>query len=229
MIHKQQTSCSKHISPCACAPRCVTLALTPTCTRPCWGLVVCVSARWSSWLRAAHLIVPLCSAITHAHKRTTTSHATTSHSQIRKWREALEHALRQRRKLIVGESPAQAHAGSDWRHACMHVRMYACTYLCMYVPMQVFMDAVLKGTYTPTYAFGSHVYNLVHTYTCTCVHTNTHRHDFVFAKYLRTRVGMCLQHTYNDKNTHTHTHTHTHAHIRTYIHAHQQTIITQQG
>ena len=58
-----------------------------------------------------------CSMLSHhtcTHKRAPKSHATTTLSQLLKRREALEHARRQRRQLIVGENPAEALAGSDW-------------------------------------------------------------------------------------------------------------------
>ena len=53
----------------------------------------------------------------------------------------MEHALRQRRQLIVVETPAQAHAGSDWRPTRKYVCMYACMYMnvCTYACIQGLM------------------------------------------------------------------------------------------
>ncbi len=67
-----------------------------------------------------------CTMLSHhtcIHKRAPKSHATTTLSQLPKRREALEHALRQRRQLINVEIPAEAHTGSDRRHThvCMRI------------------------------------------------------------------------------------------------------------
>jgi hypothetical protein len=74
---------------------------------------------------------------TCTHKRAPKSHATTTLSQLLKRREALEHALRQRRQLIVVETPAEALAGSDWclayvyMSACMYVYVHVCIHACV--------------------------------------------------------------------------------------------------
>ncbi len=76
-------------------------------------------------------------------KRAPKSHATTTLSQLLNRREALEHALRQRRQLIAGEMPAQAHAGYEGMRVRMYARMCMCTYkcadrhACMHVCMQM--------------------------------------------------------------------------------------------
>ncbi len=72
---------------------------------------------------------------TCTHKRAPKSHATTTLSQILKRREALEHARRQRRQLIVVDPPAQAHAGYECMCVCMHARMYVYIYVCSHACM----------------------------------------------------------------------------------------------
>jgi hypothetical protein len=69
---------------------------------------------------------------------------------------------------------------------------------------------------------------LVRMYTTSFIRTHAHvhmqtltyRYHFAFARYLGTRVGMCLKHMYSC--THTHIRTYAHTHIHTYIQSNKQ-------
>ncbi len=63
--HSAPAHVSKGVCVCVCALRFMTQD-TLTYTRPCWGVVVCVSARWPS-VRGTQLMVAVCSAIPRAH------------------------------------------------------------------------------------------------------------------------------------------------------------------
>ncbi len=85
-----------------------------------------VNTRARSHLRPTQLAIHTLPAITNTSHMHSKPSATCHYSQHLKWREALEHALRQRRDLVVDEVPAQAHTqGESGEVAASHAHVCA--------------------------------------------------------------------------------------------------------
>jgi hypothetical protein len=171
--------------------------------------------------------------------------ATCSYSQALQWREALEHAHRQRRDLVVFETPCsgthRVRVAKQLPHVCAQCNMMSCLRSLFVAQDMTLVFTHQQCTCIPWQRFKQYecvhkyksIQNQVHKYTSSCIYVC----GYVKRSCMFTCICMCVctcKHVHNAISVYfwlksymcvylswyTHTHTHTHICVCMYVNFH---------